>query len=138
MKSLWMLTIFALASCWINCYATKDSTPSFTMTTPTRTEVAMQNLMDVFYEYTEGDKYTLTKSQMKTLVETELNQLTKNKTNVEAFDKMMKDLDFDGDGEVNFEEFVSFIAGLMYTCNAIYVQRRQKQAKAGGVCQTKK
>ncbi|XP_067824713.1 protein S100-A1-like [Heptranchias perlo] len=87
--------------------------------------------MDVFYQYTKGDKYTLTKSQMKHLVQTELHQLTKNKMNVEAFDKMMKDLDFDGDGEVNFEEFVSFIAGLMYSCNAIYVQRRQQQVKGG-------
>ncbi|XP_041060758.1 protein S100-A1-like [Carcharodon carcharias] len=98
------------------------------MSTPTKTEVAMQNLMDVFYQYAKGDKYTLTKSQMKCLVETELNQITKKKGNVEAFDKMMKDLDFDGDGEVNFEEFVSFIAGLMFSCNEIYVKRREQQA----------
>ncbi|XP_078054624.1 protein S100-A1-like [Mustelus asterias] len=99
------------------------------MTTPTKTEVAMQNLMDVFYQYAKGDKYTLTRSQMKTLVETELVQLTKKKGNVEAFDKMMKDLDFDGDGEVNFEEFVSFIASLMFSCNELYVQKREQQTK---------
>ncbi|GCB84292.1 hypothetical protein scyTo_0025033, partial [Scyliorhinus torazame] len=48
-----------------------------TMTAPTKTEVAMQNLMDVFYQYVEGDKCTLTRAQMKSLVDTELNQLIK-------------------------------------------------------------
>ncbi|XP_072338521.1 protein S100-A1-like [Scyliorhinus torazame] len=100
-----------------------------TMTAPTKTEVAMQNLMDVFYQYVEGDKCTLTRAQMKSLVDTELNQLIKNKNNIESFDKMMRDLDFDGDGEMNFEEFVSFIASLMFSCNEIYVQKRGQQAK---------
>ncbi|GCB60637.1 hypothetical protein scyTo_0006896, partial [Scyliorhinus torazame] len=52
-----------------------------------------------------------------------------NKNNIESFDKMMRDLDFDGDGEMNFEEFVSFIASLMFSCNEIYVQKRGQQAK---------
>ncbi|XP_038634068.1 protein S100-A1-like [Scyliorhinus canicula] len=99
------------------------------MATPTKTELAMQNLMDVFYQYVEGDKYTLTRCQMKSLVDAELGQLTKNNKNIESFDKMMKDLDFDGDGEMNFEEFVSFIASLMFSCNTIYLQKREQQAK---------
>ncbi|XP_051893761.1 protein S100-B-like [Pristis pectinata] len=99
------------------------------MSTPSKIEVAMQNLIDVFYQYTTGDKCTLTKPQMKRLVEIELNQLTKNKKNVEYFDKLMKDLDFDGDGEMNFEEFVSFIAGIMFSCNELYIQKKQQMAK---------
>ncbi|XP_048415843.1 protein S100-A11-like [Stegostoma tigrinum] len=107
------------------------------MTTPTKTEVAMQNLMDVFHEYAKKDKHTLNKLQMKQFMETELGQLCKNKKNVESFDKMMKDLDFDGDGEVNFEEFVSFVAGVMFSCNEIYVKRKEQQAKEEA-CQLKK
>ncbi|XP_078279828.1 protein S100-A1-like [Rhinoraja longicauda] len=99
------------------------------MTTLSRIEVSMQNLIDVFYEYTTGDKYTLNKPELKKLVEVELNQLTKNKKNVEYFDQLFKDLDFDRDGEVNFEEFVSFIAGVMYSCNELYLQKKQQMAQ---------
>ncbi|XP_072100108.1 protein S100-B-like [Mobula birostris] len=99
------------------------------MATPSKIEVAMQNLLDVFYQYAKSDKCTLTKWQMKQLVETELGQLTKNKKNIAYFDKLMKELDFDGDGEVNFEEFLSFISGIMFSCNEIYMQKRQQMAK---------
>ncbi|XP_059847306.1 protein S100-A1-like [Hypanus sabinus] len=99
------------------------------MATPSKIEVAMQNLLDVFYLYAKSDKCTLTKLEMKELVETELKQLTKNKKNVDYFDKLMKELDFDGDGKVNFEEFLSFISGIMFSCNEIYMQKRQQMAK---------
>lgn len=32
----------------------------------------------------------------------------------------MKDLDANGDGEVNFEEFVSLVVGLSIACEACY------------------
>lgn len=35
-------------------------------------------------------------------------------------DKIMKDLDTNGDGEVNFEEFVSLVVGLSIACEQCY------------------
>lgn len=37
-----------------------------------------------------------------------------------TIDKIMKDLDTNGDGEVNFEEFVSLVAGLSIACEQCY------------------
>lgn len=35
-------------------------------------------------------------------------------------DKIMKDLDTNGDGEVSFEEFVSLVVGLSIACEQCY------------------
>ncbi|KAL0172142.1 hypothetical protein M9458_032453, partial [Cirrhinus mrigala] len=43
-------------------------------------------------------------------------------------DKIMKDLDSNGDGEVNFEEFVSLVVGLSIACEHIY-QFQMQSAK---------
>ncbi|XP_072450598.1 protein S100-A1-like [Chiloscyllium punctatum] len=107
------------------------------MTLPSKTEVAMQNLIEVFHHYAKNEKHTLNKEQMKQFMGAELSGLCKNQKNVESFDRMMKDLDFDGDGQLNFEEFVSFVAGVMFSCNEIYVKRREQPAK-GGACQVTK
>lgn len=40
----------------------------------------------------------------------------------------MKDLDSNGDGEVNFEEFVSLVVGLSIACEQIYQMHKQKPA----------
>ncbi|XP_069783898.1 protein S100-B-like [Narcine bancroftii] len=100
------------------------------MSSLSRVEVAMQNLMDIFYQYANGDTYTLTKNQMKVLVDTEMSVLTKNKKNVEYFDKLMRDLDFDGDGKLNFEEYLSFISGITISCNEIWMQKEQQIAQS--------
>lgn len=41
-------------------------------------------------------------------------------------DRIMKDLDANGDGEVNFEEFVSLVVGLSIACEACYREQLAK------------
>lgn len=43
----------------------------------------------------------------------------------------MKDLDANGDGEVNFEEFVSLVVGLSIACEQIYQKHKNQQQSAG-------
>jgi calpactin-1 light chain len=45
-----------------------------------------------------------------------------------AVDKIMKDLDTNGDGQVDFEEFVSLVVGLSIACEQCY----KMQLSTGG------
>ncbi len=60
-----------------------------------------------------------------------LSLLLQSQKDPAAVDRIMKDLDSNGDGEVNFEEFVSLVVGLSIACEQLY-QMKQKQG-AGGV-----
>lgn len=46
-----------------------------------------------------------------------------------AVDKIMKDLDANGDGLVNFEEFVSLVVGLSIACEQCYQLHMKKSGK---------
>lgn len=46
-----------------------------------------------------------------------------------AVDKIMKDLDANGDGQVDFEEFVSLVVGLSVACEQCY--KMHKGLKTG-------
>ena len=46
-----------------------------------------------------------------------------------AVDKIMKDLDTNGDGQVDFEEFVSLVVGLSIACEQCYQTHLCKKTK---------
>lgn len=46
-----------------------------------------------------------------------------------AVDKIMKDLDTNGDGQVDFEEFVSLVVGLSIACEQCYQMHMKKSLK---------
>ncbi|XP_063315933.1 protein S100-P-like [Pelobates fuscus] len=77
-------------------------------------ETAMVMIMDVFDKYacTEGNKTTLTKGEMKTLVEKELPGILSTAKEKDASDELLKDLDENGDSEVDFQEFAIFVVAL--------------------------
>ncbi|XP_026208938.1 protein S100-P [Anabas testudineus] len=85
----------------------------------TQLETAMAILMKVFDTYAagEGKPDTLTKGEAKTLLEKELPGLLKAAKNQEEVDKMLKGLDFNGDSEVDFSEFVVLVAALTCACH---------------------
>ncbi|OCT99306.1 protein S100-P [Xenopus laevis] len=79
-------------------------------------ETAIAMIIDVFDRYasTEGNKLTLTKGEMKTLLEKELPEILVNAKEKDTCEKLMKDLDENGDSEVDFNEFIIFVAAI--TC----------------------
>ncbi|XP_054914654.1 protein S100-P-like [Poeciliopsis prolifica] len=81
-------------------------------------EIAMATLIQTFDKYagSDGKKNTLSKAEVKTLVEKELPGLLKTVKNPGEVDKLLKSLDFNGDAEVDFQEFVTLIVAL--TCAA--------------------
>ncbi|KAK9961256.1 hypothetical protein ABG768_009052 [Culter alburnus] len=98
---------------------------------PSDLEKAMETLIMVFHRYadTEGSKASLNRKELKQLMETELSSFLKTQKDPAAIDRIMKDLDSNGDGEVNFEEFVSLVVGLSIACEQLF----QKQKQSAGV-----
>ena len=88
----------------------------------------METLITVFHRYSgaEGNSSTLSRRALQQLMENELASFLKSQKDPAAVDKIMKDLDANGDGEGNFEEFVSLVVGLSIACEQLY----QKQMKA--------
>nr|XP_039315792.1 protein S100-A1 isoform X1 [Saimiri boliviensis boliviensis] len=95
-------------------------------------ETAMETLINVFHAHSgkEGDKYKLSKKELKELLQTELSGFLDVSTerwsgrgaqkDVDAVDKVMKELDENGDGEVDFQEYVVLVAALTVACNNFF------------------
>ncbi|XP_069488093.1 protein S100-P-like [Ambystoma mexicanum] len=88
----------------------------------TQLEQAMAMIIGVFDKYsgTEGNKFTLTKGELKTLMEKEMPGFMENAKDKDAVDKLLKDLDENGDSEVDFNEFMIFVAALSCVCHAYF------------------
>ncbi|TRZ09038.1 hypothetical protein HGM15179_018094 [Zosterops borbonicus] len=66
----------------------------------------MNVIIDVFHQYSrrEGDKDTLTKKELKLLIEKQLANYLKHVKNKPSLDQIMKDLDVNKDAQVSFGE----------------------------------
>ncbi|KAF7227209.1 protein S100-A10b [Nothobranchius furzeri] len=85
-------------------------------------EKAMESLITVFHRYAKegGNKNTLSKKELKKLIEGELPTFLKSQKNPDTLDTILKDLDENKDDELDFEEFVPFVAGLTIACEKHY------------------
>ncbi|KAG9345398.1 hypothetical protein JZ751_009945 [Albula glossodonta] len=98
---------------------------------PSELERAMESLIMVFHRYAskEGNATSLSRHELKLLMETELSGFLKSQKDPATVDRIMKDLDNNGDGEVNFEEFVSLVVGLSIACEQCYQMHLKMQTK---------
>ncbi|XP_004579419.1 protein S100-P [Ochotona princeps] len=94
----------------------------------TELETAMGMIIDVFARYAgaEGDPQSLTKGELKVLMEKELPGFLQSGKDRDAVDKLLRDLDANGDAEVDFNEFVVFVAALTSACHKYFVQAAPK------------
>ncbi|XP_034030671.1 protein S100-A1-like isoform X2 [Thalassophryne amazonica] len=94
-------------------------------------ENAMQLMIKTFHKYSgaDGDKYTLSKSELKEMLITELANYLGNAQDKDAVDKVMGDLDSNNDGEVDFTEFVILVGALTVACNDFFLEYNEKQEK---------
>nr|XP_061814799.1 toll-like receptor 2 type-2 [Nerophis lumbriciformis] len=86
-------------------------------------EKAMESLIAVFHSYSskEGDKYKLSKGELKTLLRHELTDFLAGRNDAATIDKIMADLDENGDRQLDFQEFVVLVAALTVACNDFFV-----------------
>ncbi|XP_037684814.1 protein S100-P [Choloepus didactylus] len=94
----------------------------------TELEMAVGMIVDVFARYAggEGSKQTLTKGELKALMEKELPGFLQSGREKDTVDKLLKDLDANGDAEVDFNEFIVFVAALTSACHKYFQQAGQK------------
>ncbi|XP_026205706.1 protein S100-A10a [Anabas testudineus] len=98
---------------------------------PSELENAMESLIKVFHRYASKDNKdtTLSRRELRELMEHELPNFLKSQRDPAAVDKIMKDLDTNGDGQVDFEEFVSLVVGLSVACEQCYQMHMKKMGK---------
>ncbi|KAM4755940.1 protein MRP-126-like [Cyanocitta cristata] len=74
-------------------------------------EKAMDIIIDVFHQYSrrEGDKDTLTKKELKLMIEKQLANYLKHVKNKTTIDQIMKDLDVNKDAQISFGEMMLLV-----------------------------
>ncbi|NXI20392.1 M126 protein, partial [Irena cyanogastra] len=74
-------------------------------------EKAMDTIIDVFHLYSrrEGDRDTLTKQELKLLIEKQLANYLKHVKSKATIDQIMKDLDLNKDAQLSFGEVMLLI-----------------------------
>ncbi|XP_028986112.1 S100 calcium binding protein T [Betta splendens] len=94
-------------------------------------ENAMQLLIQTFHKYSgnEGDKYTLSRAELKEMLTAELGNYLGNAQDKEAVDRVMGDLDSNNDGEVDFTEFIILVGALTVACNDFFLEYNEKAEK---------
>ncbi|KAM9723264.1 protein S100-A10b [Menidia menidia] len=97
----------------------------------TELEKSMESMITVFHRYAKegGNKNTLNKKELKKLIESELPNFLKGQKNSDTLDRIMKDLDQNKDDELDFEEFVPFVAGLSIACEKFHSVVPEKKGK---------
>ncbi|KAM4824408.1 LOW QUALITY PROTEIN: protein S100-A11 [Urocitellus parryii] len=90
-----------MACSWLHSNSAKRSHP-------TETESFMESLIAVLkYAGKNGSSYTLSKMGFLNFMSTELAAFTKKQKDPGVLNYMMKKLDFNSDGQLDFQEFLS-------------------------------
>ncbi|KAJ7332374.1 hypothetical protein JRQ81_014554 [Phrynocephalus forsythii] len=85
---------------------------------PTETERCIESFMAIFQRYAgrDGNATSLSKKEFVTFMNTELASFTKNQKDLGVVDRMMKKLDINSDGQLDFAEFLNLVGGLAEAC----------------------
>ncbi|XP_059206238.1 ictacalcin-like [Centropristis striata] len=88
-------------------------------------EKAMALLIESFSKYAakDGDSHSLTKGELKELLQTELGGLLGKANDKEAVDKIFNSLDTNKDNKVDFAEFNNMIGCLTVMCHEFFCKR---------------
>ncbi|XP_078279894.1 protein S100-A1-like [Rhinoraja longicauda] len=84
-----------------------------------RLETCMATMIGVFNEFAgkEGDKFHLNQNELEKILAAEFPGYMKADKDKTKITKIMKDLDFDNDGQVSFKEFAIMLACLTIACH---------------------
>ncbi|KAG9464836.1 hypothetical protein GDO78_019312 [Eleutherodactylus coqui] len=90
---------------------------------PTEMERSMEKIITIFQRYSgkEGNQATMNFKEFENFMKTELCSFTKNQKDPNVLQKMMNSVDggIDGkrDQQLDFQEFLNLIGGMMVACN---------------------
>ncbi|XP_028317164.1 protein S100-A1-like isoform X2 [Gouania willdenowi] len=96
------------------------------------TTLAIGLLYKVFHQYaaSDDDKEHLSKSEVKTLLTSEIPCLFKDQN--DAADQIFSDLDQNGDQKLDFPEFMTLVASLGVIFHEIFHEIEEKHLKGRG------
>ncbi|KAM9852486.1 protein S100-A10b [Aulostomus maculatus] len=94
----------------------------------TELERCMESLIMIFHRYANDDGHgkTLSKKELKKLMENELPSFLKSQKNPKTVDCILKDLDINKDDKLDFEEFLPLVVGLSMACERCYTLHEKK------------
>ncbi|XP_037534970.1 protein S100-B-like [Nematolebias whitei] len=82
-------------------------------------ESSMATIVQVFHKYS-GHKCKLKKTELKALINNEMNHFIMKIHENETLDQLFADLDQNGDLEIDFQEFVTLIAMVTSACHEFF------------------
>nr|XP_033700406.1 protein S100-A11-like [Tursiops truncatus] len=99
------------------------------ISSPTETERCIEFLIAVFQKHAgrDGNNSKLSKAEFLIFVNTELGAFTKNQKDPSVLDCMMKKLDLDSDGQLDFQKFLNRIGGLAVACHDSFIKSTSSQ-----------
>ncbi|XP_053133938.1 protein S100-A4-like [Hemicordylus capensis] len=85
-------------------------------------EQALVVMVSTFHKYSsrEGDKYKLSKGELKDLIQKELSSFLSKKHDESSFQRIMDNLDSNKDNEVDFQEYAVFLSCIAMACNDLF------------------
>ncbi|XP_004073748.1 ictacalcin isoform X1 [Oryzias latipes] len=110
-------------------YSSAEPNPAFTWgmsSTMSDIQKAMALLITSFSKYAgrEGDKNTLSKEELKELLQTEFGDMVCKSDDKEAIDRIFRDLDTNQSNSVDFSEFVKLVCCLTQMCHEFFTGRK--------------
>ncbi|KAF3707320.1 Ictacalcin [Channa argus] len=87
---------------------------------------AMALLITCFDKYSgkEGDRNTLSKAELKDLLENEFGNMLSNSNDKAGIDRIFNDLDKNKDNSVDFREFVTLVCCLTQLCHEYFISKK--------------
>ncbi|XP_056403297.1 uncharacterized protein LOC130295955 [Hyla sarda] len=101
-------------------------------TKPTEMESAMESIIRIFQHYAgkKGDKNQMNYTEFEAFMKTELKSFTNNQKDPNIVRKLMESVDGAVDGqqnrELDFQEFMNLIGGMMVACNDALMRHLKK------------
>ncbi|NXD46119.1 S10A4 protein, partial [Copsychus sechellarum] len=94
-------------------------------------EQALAVVVATFHKYSgkEGDKYKLNKAELKELLLKELPSFSQKQTSEASLQQLMNNLDCNSDSEVDFQEYVTFLACMAMMCNDFFQELPDKMPR---------
>ncbi|XP_044532112.1 protein S100-A11 [Gracilinanus agilis] len=100
---------------------------------PTETERCIESLIAVFQKYAgreiTNSPNTLSKTEFLSFMNTELASFSQNQKDPGVLDRMMKRLDLNCDGQLDFQEFLNLIGGLAQACHESFTASQATKKK---------